>query len=182
MHCCSTYSPCDFFLFSRLKLPLRGMRFGAIEAINENSLKELKAIPWMSLPEVRRGLGQSLEYVYCFKWRVFRRRQNLFIAYPNSRYIFDRVYVDATFKVCPRGMFKKPIIIFVQIHKQVKINTSFLDIVLSFLHNGFAILSFHRSFFDFRCWYHYVICRWFHWRIYGWSAKLRSLTGRFFNM
>ena len=38
-------APCDFFLFPRLKLPLRGKRFEAIEAIKENSQKELKAIP-----------------------------------------------------------------------------------------------------------------------------------------
>ena len=34
-------APCDFFLFPRLKLPLRE----TIEAIKENSLRELKAIP-----------------------------------------------------------------------------------------------------------------------------------------
>lgn len=38
-------APCDFFLFPRLKLPLRGHRFESIEAIKENSLRELKAIP-----------------------------------------------------------------------------------------------------------------------------------------
>lgn len=38
-------APCDFFLFPRLKLPLRGTRFETIEAIKENSLRELKAIP-----------------------------------------------------------------------------------------------------------------------------------------
>lgn len=38
-------APCDFFLFSRLKLPLRGHRFETIEAIKENSLAALKAIP-----------------------------------------------------------------------------------------------------------------------------------------
>lgn len=38
-------APCDFFLFPRLKLPLRGTRFESIEAIKENSLRELRAIP-----------------------------------------------------------------------------------------------------------------------------------------
>ncbi|CAK9827766.1 Mariner Mos1 transposase [Anthophora retusa] len=38
-------APCDFFLFPRLKLPLRGKHFETIEAIKENSQKELKAIP-----------------------------------------------------------------------------------------------------------------------------------------
>ena len=38
-------APCDFFLFPKLKYPLRGTRHESIEAIKRNSLKELKAIP-----------------------------------------------------------------------------------------------------------------------------------------
>jgi [histone H3]-lysine36 N-dimethyltransferase SETMAR len=38
-------APCDFFLFPKLKYPLRGTRHESIEAIKSNSLKELKAIP-----------------------------------------------------------------------------------------------------------------------------------------
>ncbi|CAK9811861.1 Mariner Mos1 transposase [Anthophora quadrimaculata] len=38
-------APCDFFLFPKLKLPLRGKRFDTLEAIKENATKELKAIP-----------------------------------------------------------------------------------------------------------------------------------------
>jgi len=38
-------APCDFFLFPKLKLPLRGKRFETVEAVKENALKELKAIP-----------------------------------------------------------------------------------------------------------------------------------------
>lgn len=38
-------APCDFFLFPKLKLPLRGHRFDTIEDIKRNSLAELKAIP-----------------------------------------------------------------------------------------------------------------------------------------
>ena len=38
-------APCDFFLFPKLKLPLRGRRFQSIEEIKENATKELKAIP-----------------------------------------------------------------------------------------------------------------------------------------
>ena len=37
-------APCDFFLFSKLKYPLRGTRHESIEAIKINSLKELRAI------------------------------------------------------------------------------------------------------------------------------------------
>lgn len=38
-------APCDFFLFPKLKLPLRGTRFASIEDIKTNSQRELKAIP-----------------------------------------------------------------------------------------------------------------------------------------
>ena len=37
-------SPCDFFVFPKLKHPLRGTRNESIEAMKRNSLKELKAI------------------------------------------------------------------------------------------------------------------------------------------
>ena len=38
-------APCDFFLFPKLKYPLRGTRYESIRAIKRNSLKGLKAIP-----------------------------------------------------------------------------------------------------------------------------------------
>lgn len=38
-------TPCDFFLFPKLKMPFRGTRFESIEAMKKNSTKELKSIP-----------------------------------------------------------------------------------------------------------------------------------------
>ena len=38
-------APADFFLFPKLKLPLRGTRFQSIEDIKQNSRRELKSIP-----------------------------------------------------------------------------------------------------------------------------------------
>ena len=38
-------APADFFLFPKLKLPLRRTRFQSIENIKENSRRELKLIP-----------------------------------------------------------------------------------------------------------------------------------------
>ena len=38
-------APCDFFLFSRLKRPMKGRRFATIEEIKTESLSELKEIP-----------------------------------------------------------------------------------------------------------------------------------------
>lgn len=50
-------APCDFFLFSRLKKPLRGHRFDTIEEIKEKSLAALKEIP-------------EIEYNRCFEdWK-----------------------------------------------------------------------------------------------------------------
>ena len=37
--------PCDFFLFPKLKKTMKGRRFGNIEEIKTESLKELNAIP-----------------------------------------------------------------------------------------------------------------------------------------
>ena len=45
-------APCDFFLFPKLKLTLRGTRFDLIEAIKRNSWKELKAIPKVPIKSV----------------------------------------------------------------------------------------------------------------------------------
>ena len=38
-------APCDFWLFPKLKIPLRGHRFDTIEEIQTESKKALKAIP-----------------------------------------------------------------------------------------------------------------------------------------
>lgn len=38
-------APADFFLFPKLKLPLRGTRFQSVEDIKENSRRELNSIP-----------------------------------------------------------------------------------------------------------------------------------------
>ena len=41
----SDLAPCDFFLFPRLKRPMKGRRFATIEEIKTESLRELKDIP-----------------------------------------------------------------------------------------------------------------------------------------
>ena len=38
-------APADFFLFPKLKLPLRGTRFQSIKNIKGNSRRELESIP-----------------------------------------------------------------------------------------------------------------------------------------
>ena len=50
-------APCDFFLFSMLKRPLKGRRFEAIPEIKANATKELKGI-------------EKEAYLDCFcKWK-----------------------------------------------------------------------------------------------------------------
>lgn len=51
-------APCDFWLFNKLKRPLRGHRFESIEEIKRESLRELKAIP-------------TIDYNNCFEdWKI----------------------------------------------------------------------------------------------------------------
>jgi hypothetical protein len=38
-------APCDFWLFSKLKMPLKERRFQTANAINENATRQLMAIP-----------------------------------------------------------------------------------------------------------------------------------------
>jgi hypothetical protein len=38
-------APCDFWLFSKLKMPLKGMRFQTANEIKENATRQLMAIP-----------------------------------------------------------------------------------------------------------------------------------------
>ena len=61
-------TPCDFFLFPKLKLPLRGRRFESIEAIKENSLKELKKISSNAFKRCFDDWTNRWHmYVYCFE-------------------------------------------------------------------------------------------------------------------
>ena len=38
-------APCDFFLFPKLKMPMKGKRFDTIDELKKKSVEELKAIP-----------------------------------------------------------------------------------------------------------------------------------------
>ncbi|CAK9799629.1 Mariner Mos1 transposase [Anthophora quadrimaculata] len=78
-------APCDFFLFARLKLPLRGKRFQTIEAIKEKSQKELKAIP-------------KSAYENCFedwkkRWNMKKVRyaNAMFSGTPDAEYVYSHV-------------------------------------------------------------------------------------------
>jgi hypothetical protein len=49
-------APCDFWLFPKLKRPLKGSRFDSSEDIMWNATKELRSLPEM-LPAVEGTLG-----------------------------------------------------------------------------------------------------------------------------
>ena len=68
-----TYSqdlvPCDFWLFPKLKSPLRGKRFQTISEIQENMLEQLTAIGrtvWGPKVPTLKGTKELLCYVQCF--------------------------------------------------------------------------------------------------------------------
>lgn len=72
-------APCDFFLFPKLKLPLRGRRFESIEAIKQNSTKELKAIP-------------ETAYKKCFD--DWKKRWHMCIASNGCYFEGDKINLD----------------------------------------------------------------------------------------
>lgn len=72
-------APCDFFLFPKLKLPLRGKHFETIEAIKENSQKELKAIP-------------KHAYENCYK--DWKKRWHMCIASDGDYFEGDKINIE----------------------------------------------------------------------------------------
>ena len=65
--------PCDFWLFPKLKLPLKGKRFQTINEIQENIMGQLMAIGrtvWGSKVPTLKGTEASLSYVHCFLYLV----------------------------------------------------------------------------------------------------------------
>ncbi|CAK9827582.1 Mariner Mos1 transposase [Anthophora retusa] len=74
----SDMAPCDFFLFPKLKLPLRGRRFESIEAIKENS-QELKALP-------------SSAFKKCFE--DWEKRWRMCIASDGAYFEGDKINLD----------------------------------------------------------------------------------------
>lgn len=72
-------APSDYFLFPKLKLPLRGTRFESIESIKENSWKELKAIP-------------ENAYKKCFE--DWKKRWRMCVASNGDYFEGDKINID----------------------------------------------------------------------------------------
>ena len=61
--------PCDYWLFSKLKSPLKGKRFQRIDEIQENTARQLMAIRrpvWGPKVPTLKGTEVLLSYVQCF--------------------------------------------------------------------------------------------------------------------
>jgi len=72
-------APADFFLFPKLKLPLRGHRYESIEDIKENSTRELKKIP-------------ESAYKTCFE--DWKKRWHMCIASNGAYFEGDKINID----------------------------------------------------------------------------------------
>ena len=62
-------APCNFWLFSKLKLPLKGKRFQTISEIQENTVGQLMVIGktvWGPKVPTLKGTEASLSYTQCF--------------------------------------------------------------------------------------------------------------------
>ena len=62
-------APCDFWLFLKLKWPLKGKRFQTVKEIQENVMQQLMAIGrtvWGPKVPTFKGTEVSLSYVQCF--------------------------------------------------------------------------------------------------------------------
>jgi len=68
-------APADFFLFPKLKSSLKGHRFQTVEEIEENSIRDLLAIPQNTFQDAFQNWKKTLRAVYQ-EWRgVLWRRQ-----------------------------------------------------------------------------------------------------------
>ena len=69
----SDLSPCNFWLYSKLKSPLKGKRFQTIDEIQENTtgqLMEIGRTVWCPKVLTLKGTEVSLSYVQCFLYLV----------------------------------------------------------------------------------------------------------------
>ena len=74
--------PCDFWVFLKLKSPLKGKRFQTIEEIQENTTGQLMAIGrtvWGPRVPTLKGTEVSLSYVQCFLYLV---SSSINVSYP----------------------------------------------------------------------------------------------------
>ena len=72
-HYSPDFVPHDFWLFPKLKSPLKGNRFQIVDEIQENMMRQLMAIGrtvWDSNVPSLKGTEASLSYVQCFLYNL----------------------------------------------------------------------------------------------------------------
>ena len=87
--------PCDFWLFPKLKSPLKKKRFQTIDEIQENTMGQLMAIGrtvWGPKLPAWKGTEVSLPYVQCFLFLVSCIFFNkcFYFSYYMAGYLLDR--------------------------------------------------------------------------------------------
>ena len=89
--------PCDFWLFPRLKSPLKGKRFQTITEIQENMMGQLmaNATVWGS---TWKGTEASLSYVQCCLYLVSSSIKVSFVWYM-AGYFLDRPHMNSEVKI-----------------------------------------------------------------------------------
>ena len=89
--------PCDFWLFLKLKLPLKGNRFQTISEIQENTTGQLMATGrtvWGPKVPTLKGTEASVSYVQCFLYLVFSSKNvSIFHTTWLTTFWTDLVYV-----------------------------------------------------------------------------------------
>ena len=92
--------PCDFWLFPKLKSPLKWKRFQTISEIQENTMGQLMAIRrtvWGPKVPTLKGTEASLSYVQCFLYLVSSSVSvSIFIFHgwiPSGQALYMCVYV-----------------------------------------------------------------------------------------
>ena len=91
--------PCNFWLFSKLKSPLKGKRFQTIDEIQENmmgQLMETGGTVWGPKVPTLKGTEVSLSYVQCFLYLVSMysvSSVNISIFHIMAGYLLDRPHM-----------------------------------------------------------------------------------------
>ena len=89
--------PCDFWLFPKLKSPLKGKRFQTIDEIQENTTGQLMATGrtvWRPKGPTLKGTEASLSYVQCFLY-LLQKMPLFFILH--AGYFLDRPPISSLF-------------------------------------------------------------------------------------
>ena len=104
--CSPDLAPCDFWLFPKLKSPLKGKRFQAIDKIQETMMGQLMVIGrtvWGSNMPTLKGTKASLSYVQCF---LYLRSSSINVSIFHSTWL-DTFWTDLIY-ICKHRAYTYP--------------------------------------------------------------------------